>query len=132
MDDYAALDAMIAKLKALGNGERVAEKVAQVAAPLIDKQVKSTAAAGQTPDGKAWQVKKDGGKPLVHATDHIETSAHGPLILQTLTGPDVFHHKGLGGRPKRQVIPSSHDVPQSVWKAVHEACERVWREILGR
>lgn len=127
-DSLAILDDWIARLRKLG-GPEVARDVAKEAAPGVDQAVKATARAGQTPMGVPWKAKKDGGAPLVHASDHISTSAQGPIVYQTLTGPDVFHHKGLGGRPTRRVIPDALNVPPAVWRAVHQAADRVFRRL---
>lgn len=123
-----ALDAMIAKLKILG-GQDVATRVAQRAAPMVDQAIKKTASAGQTPYGQAWKAKKDGGRALVNAASHIATSSSGNTITTTLTGPDVFHQKGLQGKPRRQVIPDTGNVPPAVEEALVEAAKIVFKEI---
>ena len=130
-DGLFALDEMIAKLKKLG-GEKMPERVAELAAPLVDVEVKKTVRAGTDPLGKAWTPKKDGSRPLVHAAEHISTKAQGRLVAVTLSGPDVFHHKGLGGKPKRQVIPDGVSTPKAVWDAVHRAARQAFREITGK
>ena len=124
----AALDSMIERMKALGSRD-VGARVAARAAPLVDAEIKRTAAAGRAPDGHAWKPKVDGGRPLQNAAAHIQTRAMGNLIVTTLEGPTVFHHLGLGGKPTRQVIPDSGNVPPGVEKAVTEAAMSVCRDI---
>lgn len=98
------LDEMIRELHEL-EPDAFGARVAQRAAPMLEKAVKATAAAGRAPDGTPWAPCKDGGRAMVHAADHVEASAHGAIVRVTLTGPDVFHHLGLRGEPRRQVIP---------------------------
>jgi hypothetical protein len=124
----SALDDIIERLKALG-ASNVGARVALKAAPLVDEAIKKTASAGQTPSGTAWQPKKDGSRPLVNAAAAIQTRVAGNYILTTLRGPTVFHHKGLQGKPHRQVIPDSGAVPEGVKRAVTDAAREVFEEI---
>lgn len=126
----AELDAMIARLKALG-GPNVAVEVAREAAPLVDEAIKKTAGAGTDPDGKAWAPKKNGGRALEHAADHIKTSAVGVFVSVILSGVDVFHHKGQGHSPRRQVLPEAGSVPAGVTKALQEGARRVFERLAG-
>jgi hypothetical protein len=126
----AALDVIIERMKAAG-ASNVGARVAAKAAPLVDAAIKKTATAGQTPDGTAWQPKKDGGRPLVNAAAHIQTRAVGALVVTTLSGPDVFHHLGAGGKPHRQIIPDSGTIPKGVEAAALMAAKRVFDEIAG-
>lgn len=125
----AELDAMIAKLKKLG-GPRMPERVAELAAPLVEAVAKKTAAAGTTPLGQPWQPKKGGGRPMVHAADHVRATAQGRVVSLVLRGVDVFHHKGLGGRPRRQVIPDGASVPPAMWHALRQAARKAWLEVM--
>ena len=126
----AALDAMIAKLKKLGASD-VGARVATKAAPLVDEAIKRTAKAGQTPDGQTWQQKKNGERPLVNAAASITTRPAGNLVISTLTGPTVIHHLGLGGFPKRQVLPETGTIPPAVSTALETAAREVIAEVLG-
>ncbi len=127
----AALDAMIAKAKALG-APNVGDRVAAAAAPLVDEAVKKTAAAGETPLGQAWVPKRGGGKALANAASAIGTRALRALVVVTLSGPTVWHHKGAGGKPRRQVIPDGASVPGTIYDACLEGARKVWREVLAR
>lgn len=130
-DGLSQLDEWIARLKALG-GDKMPERVAELAAPLVDAEVKKTAKAGTDPLGKAWTPKKDGGRPLVNAPSHISTKAQGRVVAVTLTGPDVWHHYGRGGAPRRQVLPDGASIPKSVWDAVHKAAKQAFDELIRR
>jgi hypothetical protein len=129
MSGLASVDAMSAKLKAMGNPERVASRVAEVAAPLVDAAIKRTAAAGTTPDGNPWAPTKDGKRPLENVVSQITTSAAGPTITTTLTGPAAFHSKGLGHSPRRQVLPDTGNVPPAVEDALNQAAKQVFEEM---
>lgn len=119
---FAELDRMIAILRGLGGAE-VAQAVARRAAPLLDEAVKRTASAGQDPEGHPWPARKDGGRALERAADHITTRAAGNLVRMTLTGPDVFHHFGATrGQVRRQIIPDAGaEIPASVVAVLTQA-----------
>lgn len=124
----AQLDEMIARIRRLG-APTLVDEVAREAAPLVDAAIKRTARAGVTPLGAPWKSKKDGGAPLVNAAAAITTRALGRIVAVTLTGPTVFHHLGLGGKPRRQVIPDGVSIPPGVKEAAIEAARRVFRRI---
>lgn len=104
------------------------ERAAAVAAPLVDEAIKTTARAGTTPTGQAWQPKKGGGAPLVHAADHIKTTAVGTAIRVRLEGVDVFHHYGAGV-PRRPILPDPGTIPPAVASALDRAAEQVFAEV---
>jgi hypothetical protein len=125
----AQLDAMIAKARELGAASFGA-RVAKAAAPGVAAAVQGTAGAGQTPLGKPWKPKKDGGRALANVASQIKARAEGPVVVVTLTGPAVFHHLGAGHAPRRQVLPDGASVPPGVSEAVLEAARGVFREIV--
>ena len=119
MDGDGALSALIARFRSLG---RLPADAAKLAAPLVEEAVKATAAAGTTPDGKAWAPRKDGGRPLVHAADALSAKAVGSTIVVTLTGPEVFHNAGNGHVEKRQILPDGGaGLPKNVAAALTKA-----------
>lgn len=97
------------------------QRVAQRAAPLVEQALKKNAAAGLDPFGRAWKLKKDGGKALKNVAAKISATANKTSVVVTLTGPDVFHHRGTKKDPRRQVLPSSNEVPDVVAAALEEA-----------
>ena len=127
---HALLDNWIERLKKLGGPSMPAE-VAKALAPKVDAEIKRTAAAGQDPMGKPWPLKKDGGQALVHAAEHISTEALGNVCVTTLEGPDVFHHKGLGGKPRRQVIPERLSMSSKLREVMVDGAKEVFRRITG-
>jgi hypothetical protein len=127
----ATLDSMIERLKRLGSPQ-MPEDVARRAAPLVEAAIQKTAAAGTTPLGQEWKRTKKGTRPLQHAASRISARATGRLVLVTLTGPDVFHHRGSKRNPRRQVLPDGASTPKAVYEACIEAARRVFRELGGR
>lgn len=119
------LEDMIEILRRLADAP---ERAAAVAAPLVDEAIKSTVRAGTTPTGQAWQPKKGGGAPLVHAADHIKTAAYGPLIRIRLEGVDKYHHYGAGV-PRRPVLPDPGTIPPAIARALDRAGELVFAEV---
>lgn len=117
MSGNEQLNDMIAQVQALGG---LPEDVAREAAPLVQEAARLTARAGQTPDGKAWPAKKDGGAPLVNAANAIKATADGKVITIRLSGPEVFHNSGVGKTtPKRKIIPEAGDpIPPVVAEAL--------------
>lgn len=123
---------MIAQLRAL-DGDRLAERIAARAAPLLDAAVKGTTSRGQAPDGTPWPKRQDGGAALEHAPDHIATKAAGPIVRMTLTGPDVYHHFGATkGGVRRQVIPDAGaEMPAVVERALLRAAREEFDAATG-
>lgn len=122
------LDAFIAGIRDL---ENMAEDVAKEAAPDVQMSARATAAAGTDPYGEKWPEKKDGGRPMVNAGEHVTAEAAGPTIAIKLTGPDVFHHFATR-EPRRQVIPDAEGgIPAGVAKAITDAATRVFERKTG-
>jgi hypothetical protein len=122
-----SLDAMIARVRSYGRG--MGEKVARAAAPLIEAAAKKTAAAGTTPDGVAWKPKKDGGRPLEHAAEHLSAKAVGASVVLTLSGKaEVVHNFGNEKDPKRQILPSGGGpLPKGIEAAARKAAISVFQ-----
>ena len=121
------LDDMISAVRRLST---LSDDAARIAAPLVDEAIKSTVRAGTDPDGHAWLQKKGGGAPLVHASDHISTSAVGRVVRVTLTGVEVFHNYGAGV-PRRQILPDPGTIPPAVGKALQVAAERAFERAVA-
>lgn len=123
----SALDDLRAFGRACGNLEGLTERAAQEAAPLVEEAARKTAAAGKDPYGNTWQPKKDGGRPLVHAADHVYARAVGSYVEISVDGPDAFHNDG-SGRPVRQVIPDV-EIPPGVADALEQGAARAFDAI---
>jgi hypothetical protein len=123
------LEEMIAGARALAE---LPERTAQIAAEKLDQAVKASASAGQSPDGKAWAPTKKGGRAMANAASHITTRAIGPVIRQTLSGVDVFHHYGKGASEERRpVIPDAGGpLPKLVADVLDEASAQAFDELV--
>jgi hypothetical protein len=124
----SGIEAILADLRRL---DGLAQATAKLAAPLVEVALRSTAAAGQTPDGKAWQPKKNGGAPLEHAAEHITVKAFGTVLRGTLSGPDVFHHFGGGRNPRRPILPDPGTIPPQVEAALRKAADEAFAKATG-
>lgn len=107
-------------------------RCAEEAAPLLEAAVKATAAAGTTPDGKAWAPKKkDGGRALVNAAAHVSAEANGETCTVTLEGVEVIHNYGAGKLPRRQILPEAgSSTPKIVTDACQEATRRAFEKAM--
>lgn len=116
---------MLEDLRRLGELPREAAKIA---APLVERELRAKAAAGEDPEGTAWAPrKKDGGRAMKNAAAHIEVAPVGTVVRATLTGPDVYHHFGAGpGHVTRQVLPDPGTIPPGVEKALREAADKAF------
>jgi hypothetical protein len=99
------LDGILATLRAVSDGERVATEVAARAEPHIQAGLEKTLSAGEEPAGKGWAPRKSGGKAYAHAAGHVVTKHYGKLIRVTLSGPEVYGHFGNSHLPQRKMIP---------------------------
>lgn len=116
-------DAIYADLDAMTD---VAQYVAPAAAE-VQAQLRATASAGQTPDGKAWAATKDGRRAMVNAAQAITARAAGRDIVIELNGPEVFHHYGVRGAEPRQIIPT--DRPgEKLGQAIRRGVAKPFRE----
>lgn len=128
MNGDAALDAMIAKIRAVGGLPGAA---AHEAAPLVEAAVKKTAAAGTTPDGQPWKPTKDGGRPLVNAAAALSAKAIGTVVQVTLKGVEVIHNFGDKRNPKRQILPDGGaGIPKGIVDALVEGANRAFAKIM--
>lgn len=123
-----ALDELRAFGRAIGNLDGLTERAAQEAAPLVEAAARKTAAAGKDPYGNTWQPKKDGGRPLEHAAEHIHARPIASSIEISTEGADAWHNVGAGGRPVRQVIPDV-EIPPAIADAVEQGAARAFDAI---
>ena len=130
MDGNAQVDAWIAKLRAYGRDATTA--TAAEAAPLVERELKSTASAGVTPEGDTWAPTKSGKAPLQHAAAYVKCMATGAALRLVVTGHYVFHHRGVGKTtPRRPLLPDG-DIPPGIAKAIQTGAERVFRRMVGQ
>lgn len=104
-DDYAALDAHIARIRALPElGRRAAPEVAEAIKLELQRQI----AAGVDPEGNPWVQTEDGRKPLATAADALTVGAQGSTVIMRLRGHIARHHLGrVKGGIVRRVLPTT-------------------------
>jgi hypothetical protein len=126
MSDLDQLDAMIATINKLPElGQRAAGDVALA----VEAELHRTIAAGTTPDGKPWQLTKDGARPLTGAAKALAVVPVGTTIYVRLTGPEARHHLGRGrGGVVRQVIPTKQ-IPAAMASAIRAEVTRHFNEV---
>lgn len=123
--DTVALDDWIRKLRA--NREWLISVMPEVARA-VEAHLRSTAAAGTTPDGEAWAPKKhEGGRALPDAASAITLKPQGTVLLIKLGYPYGFHNgaKEGGAMPRRQVIPRDR-TPASVNEVINATLVKLW------
>jgi hypothetical protein len=127
-DGDAVLAAHIAKLRRYG---AVGPRAAALGAPRVLQAIQRTAKAGTTPEGVPWPPRKDGGRPLEHAAEHLSVRVDGSTIVLTLTGPDVIHNFGDNRNPKRQILPDAGaELPSVVLEAMRKAAIDAFNETM--
>lgn len=130
MSGESALQEMIDAFRGL---ESLPAATAREAAPLLEEALRTTAAAGVSPDGNPWAPKKDGGRAMPGAAKAIAAKAFGNVVRVTLTGPEVFHHFGKGSSEvRRPVIPDAGgELPAVAARAVEKGAELAFARIMG-
>lgn len=102
-DGFAELDAMIARVRALPN---LAERAAPAVAEAVRAELEHTISAGTSADGRPWERKEDGGKPLAGAAAALAVVPVGRSVIVKLRGPEARHHRGwVKGGKVRPIIP---------------------------
>jgi hypothetical protein len=128
---YAELDAMIERVKSLGE---LPETIAAAAAPLVEDAVRKTASAGTTPDGEAWAPRKADGSPaLRNAAQAVHASARGTLVVLELGATSTGSAKVQAiQNAQRPILPrSGSDLPATVLGAVQKAATSSWSKAMG-
>ena len=126
----SGLEEMIAAQRMMGR--RLAERTAEIAAPLLEARLKASAAAGTSPDGQPWAARKDGGRAMANAAKAISVKAIGDVVRVTLDGPEVFWHYGARGAPRRPVIPDGGGpMSRLVQTVLDEASAKAFAELAG-
>ncbi len=112
-----ALSGLAARLRAIPS---LGAEIAKEAAPGLLAANKATAAAGTSPDGKAWALTKQGKPALVNAANALTTRVVGDVVYLVLSGVNVFHNA------TRRILPfKGIDLPASFRAAVVSAAIRV-------
>lgn len=127
-DGDAALAEMIARVQGFGKD---ATKVAALeAAPLVDAEVKRTAAAGTDPYGEQLAPKKDGTRALADAAKNVTATASGRTIRIKITGG--YAQQFFKKVDQRRVIPSNgRPLPKGIVEALTEGARRAFAKAMG-
>ena len=123
-EELAAYAQRLRSLKTL------APAAAKEAAPLVADVVRTDAAAGTAPDGKAWPPKRDGGRALPNAASAITAVANGVAVIVKLVGPYIFHHYAKG-KDQRRILPDSGaGIPPRIAAALRRATAEAFRRVM--
>jgi phage gpG-like protein len=108
-------------------------EIAKEVAPTLDQKIRQNISAGVDPEGKPWQLTKEGKRPLTNAGAALTVRAISSVVQAKLTGHVALHHLGAAkGAPKRQILPSSK-LPQPMTAAIRQvAVERFDKHMKGR
>lgn len=126
-DDYAALDAYIARIRALPElGRRAAPDVAQAVKLELQRQI----AAGVDPDGRAWLLTESGHKPLETAAAALTVGAQGSTVTMRLRGHIARHHRGrVKGGVVRRIIPTTA-IPAPMARVIRDVLVEHFGEVM--
>ncbi len=120
---------MIRQLRIIGKDAR--RLTAAEAAPLLERVVKQSAAAGTDPYGEAWAPKKDGTRAMPNAASAVTADARGTSVTVRVKGGAAIENTLKEGR-RRQVVPSrDKGLPPSFVAALNEAASRAWQKAMG-
>jgi hypothetical protein len=126
---FAALDAHIARLRALGSD--FVRKSAPAIATAAEAETKTQLASGQSPSGKAWQPTKEGRRPLPNAGRTLTVRAIGTVILWKVTGHEALHNEGRAkGKVTRRMLPTGR-LSAPVVAAIKRVLGERFGEIMG-
>jgi hypothetical protein len=126
---FAALDAMVAKIKAVG---LIPTEVAPAVADALRDQLVANISAGVDPSGKPWELTKDGKVPLRNAAASLTVKAVGSVVLAKLTGPTALHHLGRArGHVRRQILPNGR-LPQPMTAAIKVVIDKAFAKAVAK
>ncbi len=121
------LDAYLAKLQALANGDWKAP-VAEAAGAACNELVKQGFTDGKAPDGTAWAPTKAGNSPPLTRTGTMaaspEATASGDGFELTVADPAIYH------QATRPMLPED-DLPPAYSEAIQGAFKTHLEEVFG-
>lgn len=127
-DADAALASMIAKVQ--GWGRDCTKDAAREAAPLVEAEVKRTAAANTDPYGAPLPPKRDGTKALPNAVKGVSVTAGGPVIRIKVSGAYAIHF--FKKVEQRRLIPTAaQGMPPGIVAALTEGARRAFAKAMG-
>lgn len=109
----------------------VPEQIVDVLRADIERKID----AGVDPDGKPWELRKDGKKALQTAKKSLYVAAVGRNVYARLAGHAGMHHFGYGrGRIERKVLPGERlpsDLSTEMAKTISRALSKHTRKANG-
>lgn len=123
------LDDILTSLRMVASPE-LGHRIATRVGPELHAAVAATLAAGQTPEGEAWEPKLTGGRAYKNAAARISFGVDGNIVRLVLKGPEVWGHIGARGRPVRRMLPDAGaEIPRSVVRAIEVGAQKVFDEV---
>lgn len=119
---------MIDGLHALG---KVPDLVAAAAVPEFRREIETSIAAGEGPDGTKWAPTKEGKPALRNAAKALRVVASGSRIVASLSGPEAKHDIGaVKGGKQRKILPTGKNNGQLI-RALQALADRELRRAMG-
>jgi hypothetical protein len=126
---FATFDAYIAGLRKLGAS--FLDDAAREATPLVEAEIKRTAAAGTDPYGAPWRPRKDGSRAIPDAASVVTVAARGSTLRIYVSGGAAIQNH-LAPEYRRQVIPDPYrPLPAGISRALHEGASRAFQKAMG-
>lgn len=125
----AALDAQIARLRALGSGfvRNAMPRLTEAAEEVWHEQLD----AGLGPSGQPWQPTKEGKRPLRNASKAASVQAFGTVLLFKVEGPEALHNDGRArGRVTRRMLPTRRSATP-ILKAIERVLGEEFADVMG-
>lgn len=127
MSGHAEINRMIARL---GELKKFAKEAAPIIAEELETELRKNIAAGEGPDGKEWEPRKDGGQPLQTAGKALTVVVVDAKIFARLKGHVARHHLGRAkGGVERHILPAG-GIPPGVVRATRKALALRFGEIM--
>jgi len=104
-------------------------KSAPLVAKAVEAETRKNAARGVGPDGKPWQLTKEGKKPLQDVVPEVR--AVGTTVVMRLKGHRARHHIGaVQGKIKREILPNKR-IPETMTRAIDKVITGEFGRIMG-
>lgn len=127
MKGDAQLHAMLEKLRKL---ESMPVDAAPKCAVAVRDALRSTIAEGTDAYGQAWQLTRDGKKPLATADASLRVTSIGSRVFAAITGHISRHNYGaVKGGIERRVLPRKA-IPADMSKRIAKALSAVFDGIV--
>jgi hypothetical protein len=126
-DGFAALDRQLARLRALPS---MVDRAAPAIVASVDAELRASIARGQSPDGVAWKLTKDGREPLKNAAKALSVERVGHAIVATVEGVEARHSNGwVRGGIARPMLPKKMTAPLA--NAIDGALTQEFKRTMG-